>query len=148
MLSHIARQLRSRLIYNVSVTMKIYKPTQIALATFLGSPIAGGALMAHNAKEVGKDGIRYWVISIGITATVLLLAFTVLPPWKGGNTVIPMLMALGMKYWANSTQGEILTGGQFPEATQASWWAVVGLGILFAVVMLVCLIAFNFLRSL
>ena len=52
---------------------KIYQPWQIALATFLGGPLAGAYALTHNYRQIGET--RYirtvWVLCI----LLLLLSF-------------------------------------------------------------------------
>ena len=112
--------------------MKIYTARQVSFATFLASPIAGGLLMAHNARAVGQSRQAYRYLGITMTATILviLLAIFVLPERKPGDYLLPLLMAFAMEYWCRKVQGEILAGGRYPEAERASWWVIIGISLL------------------
>src|SRR3954466_15965942 len=54
--------------------MKLYTEMQVFVASFLGSPVAGGILMAHNASAVGakREARRYLFISAAATTAFLL----------------------------------------------------------------------------
>jgi len=124
--------------------MKIYSDKQVSLATFLASPIAGGILMAHNERAIGRREMAWYYICITIAATVvlILLSIFVLPERKPGNYLIPLLLAAAMKYWSGRVQGNILTSGDFPDAKRASWWATIGISLLVVISFAVLIIGY------
>src|SRR5580698_2710833 len=74
----------------------LYDARSVALATFLGSPVAGGALMAMNYKRLGQTGK-------GVLAAVLCLLLTglvILVGWnipKGVSLPIALALMFGMQ---------------------------------------------------
>ncbi len=120
--------------------MKLYTENQVATATFLGSPIAGGILMARNAKRVGQKGGTLKFIGITVAATVALgvIAF-LLPDRKPGDYLLPLLAAFAMRYWYKKAQGDFILCGKFPEASKASWWSALGTSLLVAIGIMVLL---------
>ena len=70
---------------------RLYSPKQIAVATFLGSPLAGGWFMATNYRELGQEALAtqavwwgiaggplfsWWrVVGISLLCVAILLAF-------------------------------------------------------------------------
>jgi Flp pilus assembly protein TadB len=114
--------------------MKFYSETQVKLATFLGSPLAGGFLMAQNERNAGqsKRANRLFVISVAATL-VLFLVVWFLPKRLPGNYFIPLLCAIVVGFWYRREQGDLLTGDRFPGAVRESWWATLGYSLLVAI---------------
>lgn len=111
--------------------MKLYSEMQVAVATFLGSPLAGGILMSHNAKVAGqeKEKKTYLFITSAASVALLVLAFF-LPERKPGNYLIPLAASWAMRFWYQKVQADFLGGTRFPEAKKASWWAALGIALL------------------
>ena len=119
--------------------MKLYTETQVAIASGVGSPLAGGILMAHNASAVGakSDARRYLFITVAATAVLLVVA-SLLPPLKTGNYLGPIIVAALMRLWFRKAQGGLIAA--HPEATRASWWVALGIALLVTVCLLILLI--------
>jgi len=114
--------------------MKLFTQKQVTVASFLGTPVAGGLLMAHNANATGqKNKDRYLYISVA--ATVLLFAVAaVLPERKPGNYILPLCAAFAMGYWYRQAQGDLNV--RFPESSHASWWWALGIALIFAIIII------------
>ena len=123
--------------------MKIYTEMQVATATFLGSPVAGGILMAHNARAIGqeKEKRKYLLVTAIASIALLVVAFY-LPERKPGNYLIPLVASWAMRLWYQKAQGGLMTSGRFPEATKASWWLALGISLLVAIAILALLVGF------
>ena len=114
--------------------MKLFTEKQVSVAAFLGSPVAGGLLMAHNANATGqKNKERYLYISIATTALLFAVA-AVLPERKSGNYILPLCAAFAMGYWYRRTQGDLNV--RFPESSRASWWWTIGIALMFAIIVI------------
>src|SRR5437016_4668770 len=102
--------------------MKLYTEIQVAVASFLGSPIAGGILMARNESVAGRrsGGRRFLVLSVAATCALVAVGFF-LPERRAANYLGPLIGAWGMRLWYRKAQGDYLTK-QFPDAIRASWW--------------------------
>ena len=120
--------------------MKLFTQKQVTVASFLGSPVAGGLLMSHNAGATGQNNqTRYLYISA--FATVLLLAVSaLLPERKPGNYLLPLIAAFAMGYWYSRVQGDL--SSRFPESQRASWWLTIGISLLFVVIILAAVFLF------
>lgn len=59
---------------NTQQGYRLYSIPAIVLATFLGSPVAGGVLMAFNYNQLGHPGAARNAIFIGIGMTFLLFS--------------------------------------------------------------------------
>ena len=102
---------------------QLYTPAQVALATFLGSPLAGALLIAGNFRRLGQRD-RSWVAlaaGLGFTLTVLVLAY--LLPERFPSSVLPA--AYTGVLWAITGQ---LFGPYPAGATGPSWWRPVLVG--------------------
>lgn len=120
--------------------MKLYSEMQVAIATFLGSPLAGGILMSHNAKAAGQEREKknYLFLTSVATVGILVLAFF-LPERRAGNYLIPLAASWAMRFWYQKAQSDFLGGTRFPEAKKASWWAALGIALLVVVAILALL---------
>ena len=118
--------------------MKFYTQMQVAIATFLGSPIAGGILMAHNAKTAGLGNEQRVYLGVTAVVTALLLVLALATPAAGStHGLIPIGAALVMWLWHQKAQCELVGGGRFPNAKPASWWSALGISLLVFVGLLV-----------
>ena len=119
--------------------MKLYTERQVQLASFLGTPVAGGILMARNAERSGQEGGRKKYIAISVVATAGLLTLAlILPKRPTGNFLLPLMAACAMQWWYQRARGGLI--GKFPEVERESWWAVVGLSLLVAIALFILLI--------
>jgi hypothetical protein len=102
----------------------LYTPGQVALASFLGSPIAGALLIAGNFRRLGRPDRSWLAVLLGLLATVAILALAFVLPEKFPNSVLPAAYTGAL--WA-------LTGQLFrpypPNATGPSWGRVVAIGV-------------------
>lgn len=130
--------------------MKLYTETQVAVASGVGSPLAGGILMAHNASALGgkRDARRYLFITASTTAALLVVA-SLLPPMNSGNYLGPIIVAALMRLWFRKAQGSLVAS--HPEAARGSWWAALGIALLVTVCLLALLvgafIAWDFMHA-
>jgi hypothetical protein len=128
-------------------TYNLFDSTSVAIATLLGSPIAGTGLMALNYRRLGKKNAAITTLAIGIAATGVAIAFgNRVPPYATTAVAVGLLAATLST--ARSLQGEtvkqhVLRGGQL-----GSRWAAAGLGLILLVVIIggAILAAFPFAR--
>ena len=118
----------------------------VAVATFFGSPMAAGILMAINYRRLGETKAAVLMTSAGIavTAAVLLLAFEDSSGWTKG---LPVGLMLAIMYTAKWLQGpaieqHLLNGGRL-----ASRWAAFGIGVASLVVVLGVVFAVVYVHS-
>lgn len=119
----------------------LYKLAGVALATFIGSPLAGGYLIGRNLNALGRrpELSRAW----GITIAIFLVcnALTFFSP--SGKATFPLAIAqvVGMYFFAQYLLGPALVlraeqGGPF-----YSNWRAVGIGLLFCVGIIAAMVA-------
>ncbi|MBS0210095.1 MAG: hypothetical protein JSS27_14195 [Planctomycetes bacterium] len=119
---------------NPAIPYKLYSPQQVALATFLGAPIAGTWFLFQNYRQSGRAGAGVQALVLGLLATVALLTLSSFLPENFPNIALPLVQVFAMLYIAKALQGKeveahVAQGGQL-----GSWWAVVGIGLLCLIV--------------
>lgn len=110
-------------------TYTLYDARAVTLATFFGSPIAGGILMAINYRRLGDAGKA----AAAVIATIVATGLAVLIGWnapQSGASIIGIAMVLVTSVIARRLQGQdiaehVKQGGQL-----GSRWRAFFLGIL------------------
>jgi hypothetical protein len=121
----------------------LYDSRSVALATFLGSPIAGGVLMAMNYKrlgQAGKGGATTFVCLL-LTGLVILVSWNI--P-KGITLPLALALMFGMQWASRALQGKaieshVAQGGQLGSRGTA---ALIGLAFLVIVFLAVFIPAY------
>lgn len=118
---------------------KLYSVGSIVLGAFLGSPIAGGVLMAINYRRVGRFTAAVHAVVWTTVFTVAIVAGGMVLPddVRIPNTsfVVPQIIA--MYFLAKGLQGSAIDGHQRRGGSLASAWGAAGVGIITAVIVLV-----------
>lgn len=122
---------------NESIKRRLYSPGQIALAAFIGSPIAACWFFGRNYRELGKpESTKQWLVwgsvgTVALFAVIFILSFIVrinLP-----NQVIPIGYTFGLREAAKRIHGSTVTEHLSAGGRLGSWWFVVGLSLLFLI---------------
>ena len=116
---------RARVIADAPV-IKLFTPGHVALATFLGSPLAGGVVLAwsHRRAKTGR-GWTALLAGAALTGALLALGFA-LNGKAGGGLAIGGLFAMRGLAQAQMPGIEAACGGR---AVTASWWSAVGISV-------------------
>lgn len=115
-------------------TLPLLHPKEsIGLAAFLGSPVAGGILLAHNLIKLSRTSQAVLVILGTIVVTGIMVAIGIaMPEGIRLGVIVPLAAAMGLK----TISGNLLSKEyQFIEEGKAkanSKWIGVGVGILTA----------------
>src|SRR5688572_20884645 len=115
---------------------RLYSPKQIAVATFLGSPLAGGWFMATNYRELGQEALATQAVWWGIAGAIVLMVIAFLLPDNFPNSVLPVACAVGMHSLVESRLGGAIKEHQAAGGPLFSWWRVVGISLLCAAILL------------
>ena len=109
--------------------VSIFDASAIAVATFLGSPLAGAALWAVNEMRVGRGGRALVALAtgIGITAALLAVGFLGLPSSVSIGLTIGATM--GARAAAQVWESQLRAENRF-EITHAPMIVAVGAGAL------------------
>jgi hypothetical protein len=119
-----------------SPTHSLYSPGQIALASFLGAPIAACWFFAHNYRRLGQPRSAVHCLVWGAVGTVVLFIIAFYLPEHFPSQVIPIGYTVGLLQVAKQTHGVAVADHLSAGGRLGSWWAVVGISLLFLVVIL------------
>lgn len=118
-----------------SVTLRLYTPFQIALASFFGTLLAGFFCLALNYKELRKrQRHRATLLLAAIIVPVFVLIYANYPDTPY-DRFWPLAMALAMWAIAYVLQGRAIESAMAEGACRKSIPALIGM-ILFALVLL------------
>jgi hypothetical protein len=112
-----------------SPSVKLYSPALITLATFLGAPVAGCILLAHNNRMLGRRAAaRQWLLW-GTVGTALLLVVAFLLPDKLPHYVLPIGYTVAMHQVVERLYGPEYTRHIDNGGPAGSAWKAVGIGL-------------------
>ena len=115
-----------------SAPEKVYSLNQMAVATFLGSPLAGCWLMRKNygvfRDERGGRQALLW----GVLSSLAIIGLSIVLPDKVPNSGLPVLYTLAFRYIASGLQGPRLEDEQAAGPRKHSWWRVIGISVVCA----------------
>ena len=107
----------------------LYDATTVGLATFLGTPLAGSAVMAVNYKRLGMSSAALRTVIVGVVATVLLLVAGFFLPSGPGTNAIGSGALLATVAAARSLQGPMLESHRQAGGNVGSRWFGAGVGV-------------------
>jgi len=119
----------------------LFDSRAVALATFLGTAVAGSLLIALNYRRLGRSGAALTAAILGVVATALLLMLVWNLP-RGVSSVIAFGVMFALKYIAKSLQGaavaaHVQNGGALGSQAKALLLGGVMLAAIFGAVFLV-----------
>lgn len=119
---------------------KLFKVSGIGMATFLGSVLAGGLLMAANYRALGKPDLaaRATWYSLFATVAVLLLGALLPSSIPGAVFVVPLLMV--MIQLVKQHQGAAITSREAAGLPMHSNWLAAGIALLVVVALVLTII--------
>ncbi len=106
----------------------LFDSVSVALATLLGTPIAGTILMAVNYRRLQEGGKAAAAVAIGVVATILAIVFGNMIPTTF-STIVAVGLLLTTRSCAQSLQGPAVTQHVSQGGTLGSRWAAAGVGI-------------------
>jgi hypothetical protein len=110
-------------------TYRLYSPGQIALASFLGAPLAACWLWSHNYRRLGEARRATRCLIWGVAGTAILVTIAFFLPEHFPSTVIPIGYTVGLYQVAKQSFGTAITQHLAAGGRPGSWWAVVGVGV-------------------
>lgn len=116
----------------------LHSADSIGLATFLGSPLAGAALMAINERRVGRASAAWKTLAVGVAITGGLLALSMALPSapSGAFGGITMGLAYGARSTAKEWFRKATEEGRIGEVRYVSRWVAAGVALASIVVVL------------
>lgn len=120
----------------------------VGLATFLGSPLAGGALLGLNYRRLGQTGAGWLAFGVGALATALLLVLGV----KVGSMAMASTALAGISLAGTLAAAKVLQGDTIDDHTDrggrlASRGAVAGTGLLGLLLLILSVGGWTFLST-
>ncbi|MGG2399662.1 hypothetical protein ACJRW5_22210 [Pseudomonas sp. SH1-B] len=125
----------------VSHDYPLYSLAGVGLATFIGTPLAGAWLLAHNLQLLGKaDRVAMtWGVSVALLFVTLVLAFVLpeeVPALPFAIAQLFAMMALSKHLIETDIKRHAAAGGRF-----LSNWRAAGIGLLFTLGMVALMFA-------
>lgn len=119
----------------------LHSPQSVAIATFFGSTLAGGVLLAINYARLDRpEHVTKTVLASAVGTSLLFALFWVLPE-NLPNSVLMVPQLFGMYQLTRALQGEAIERHQAGGGSMASRWVAVGIGLLGTLVVGVALAA-------
>lgn len=108
---------------------KLFSVRQIAVATFLGTPLAGALLMAENYRALAQPQKRKHALIGGVAAAVGVVVLALILPDRFPNSVLAVAYVLGTRAAADRAQGAEIAAHVAGGGAHQSNWRVVGIGL-------------------
>ena len=109
-------------------SVTLYTKGQIWGASFLGGPLAGIWMCAHNCRQFGQpSSATRWLLggSIGTIALLCLLSFVT--DARSLASLVPLTVSLALAHWADQMHGKLVTQHVSAGGRIASGWKVAGI---------------------
>ena len=115
-----------------AVGLKMYVPNHVAVAAFIGSPIAGAWLLGSNFDALGRPAARTKALLLGFLATLTLFAVSFALPEGTPNSIVPIAYTFALRELARWQQGKDIERVLGSGGTKHSGWRVVGIALLYS----------------
>jgi hypothetical protein len=109
---------------------KLYSPGQIALAAFIGSPLAACWFWSRNYLRLGQPGSSTKCLVWGAVGTVVVFTLGFFLPDNVPGTGIAIGYTIGFLMAARGAHESIINQHLAKGGRLGSWWAVVGISVL------------------
>src|SRR5262245_27211345 len=124
---------------------RLYSSMQLALAAFIGSPVAAAWFGAANFRALGEPRKARQTILWGSGATVLVMALAFVLPDGTPSSVVPIAYSIGVRALAEQVFGARVKDHTSAGGQLGSWWRVVGISFLFVLGLVVVAFAVGLL---
>ena len=124
-----------------ALTFRLFSPGQIALATFLGSPMAGAWFISSNLKALARPDEAQRALLFGVAGTIFVLVIAFLLPENLPNSIFPVIYTVAVHAVAKSLFAKTIAEHTSAGGSLGSGWRVVGVSLLILLALLVVLFA-------
>ncbi len=107
----------------------LFTDSQVALATFFGSPIAGFIVLAINERRMGRGDQIAKMIGLGVVASAFVIGLALVLPSEMPGFIVTLGYVFGMREGARRWQGEEIMARLSNGTPKGSYWAMVGIGL-------------------
>ena len=111
---------------------RLYSSMQMAVASFIGTPIAASWFAAANFRAFEQRRAARQILLWGLAATTLVLGIAFVLPEGTPNAVLPVAYSVGVRLIADRVFAACLKDHESRGGRRGSWWRVVGVSFLFA----------------
>jgi hypothetical protein len=118
----------------------VYTPNQIALATFVGSTLAGTVLLAMNERRLGRPEAVVPTVALGLFASVALMGFSAALPDNVPTLPFAVIGIFGIRGIAHVRQHERIQKHLAAGGRRGSGWTAFGIGMVGLVVVLAVIV--------
>jgi hypothetical protein len=122
----------------------LFSPAQVAVAAFLGGPIAGAWLMRSNYRAANEEEHARRALLWGIIGTLAAIVVSFMLSEDFPSMVLPISYTMALYYFAKQEHGNDVDLQRSAGGASASNWKVVGVGLLWLLVNLVVIIGIAF----
>ncbi|MGO4261088.1 hypothetical protein [Lysobacter sp. TAB13] len=118
----------------------LFRTSGIYVATFLGSALAGGWVLAMNHAALGQFDLARKVRWSGLAGMVVVVLLSMLLPEQVPGIVYLIPQMLAVSYWMKHTQGDAIAARVSAGLPMRSNWLAAGVGALAALALLAVLL--------
>jgi hypothetical protein len=118
----------SRSLETCEPAKRLYSAKQIALATFLGGPLAASWLFARNYRLLGEPRMSRHCVIWGAVGTIAILTVLHFVPRSFPSMTIAIGCIIGLYQTARQVHGRAVSEHLAAGGRLGSWWRVVGIG--------------------
>jgi len=127
---------------------RLYTQAQVAVAAFLGSPLAAGWLISRNHRTLARPDQANQALVVGIGATLALFVLRIVLSDRIPLIALSVAGAVACRAWADAQFSTVLQRHRAAGGANYSWWRVVGLSLLCtAIIVVVVFIVLTLLFS-
>lgn len=115
----------------------LFRNSGVYIATFMGSMLAGGWVLAMNHDALGQFELARKARWSGLIGTIAILGLSLLLPEKIPGFVYLLPQIFAASYWLKTTpQGDAIAARVAAGLPMRSNWAAAGIGLLAAIALL------------
>jgi hypothetical protein len=120
-----------------SQSQRYYSSTQIAVATLIGGPLAGGYLASCDHALFGHPEKGRVILIISCVAIIGLLYLGSIVPPQASRTALPFIAVVAYRVYATYAFDPTIAQRKSEGWLQYSWWRAVGISLAVLIAMLV-----------
>jgi hypothetical protein len=111
---------------------RLFSPRAVAIATLVGTPAAGSALMVVNYRRMGRvgRGVAVGLAGLAVTATAIWIGMV---SARVADWLMALALVVGMRLTAEGLQGKAVERHLREGGRREPVWLALGIGVLFLV---------------